>query len=630
MALTFQLFDIERVEVLRGPQGTLYGRNTTGGAVNFVSRKPTEETEGFLRAGYGRYDAINLEGAFSGSLSDSLNARFSFVVNEGGGFHTNRLTGNDDLADNGAWATRLLLDWQLSDTTDVLFGLHAGETRSYSVPFEFRGRVDPVTFAPCDPRITVCTDFFGYTDQDGDPYSHDFDREGQTELDGMGASVTINWDLDKFDITSITSLLSNDRFHIDDADAGPIAQIHTQFSDENDQFAQEIRFTGGSDDSTWIAGAFFSREETSINNQYDFWREFRAQAELEGFPGGFDPDGLNSSGFPLMLIDQVFNQEVNSLAAFVHFEHSFTDRLNLTIGARYTSEDREFDQTTVFEEPTFTAPIVDFTTDQADFDNLSGKIGLDYRLNDNVMIFGSVSTGFKSGGFNGSLVFSPDELQPFDEETVTSFEVGLKSDFADDRMRLNVTAFYYDYDDQQLFTFRNVGGLPVQILDNAANSNVSGLEAELFATPVDGLDFVLGVGILDAEIDEFLSDFGEDLSGNKLVMSPDLTVNGLISYEWSPASMDGSISLQSDFNYQDDVFFDTRNGPLLAQDSYTIVNARAAYMSGDGSWEFAAWIKNITDEEYLTETFDFSDSGYDLLIYGHPQTYGIEVVYRYD
>ena len=598
MALTFQLFDIERVEVLRGPQGTLYGRNTTGGAVNFVSRKPTQDLEMYATVGYGRFDAINAEGAISGGISENLAARASFVINEDDGFHTNRVTGNDDLGDMGSWAIRGLVDWQVAENIDVLLNVHGGKTRTNALPHQFQGLIDPVTFGPCDPRTAVCSDFFGYTDTDDDPYSHDLDLEGETELDNFGASIRINWELDNFTVTSITSYEDSERFASEDADASPGFSVHTAFDDDNEQFAQELRLTSNNESAlSWIVGGFYSKEESNIHNLYD----------LPIAP---------------VFIDQVFNQESESLAGFVHLEWAFADNWNLTLGGRYTTEDREMDQTT--------DPFVPFVADEIDFDNVSGKIGLDYQFNENLLLFTSFSTGFKSGGYNGSLIFAPESLAPFDAETLQSIEVGFKSELFENRVRLNVTGFYYEYDDQQVFTFRSAGGLPVQVLDNAASSEIYGLEAELLATPIDGLDIRLGLGLLDAEMQEFESDFGEDLSGNKLVLAPDVSFNGLIRYEWPLGGDYGRMAIQTDFNYQDDIFFDTRNGPLLSEEGYWLVNSRLSYMTQDERWEIAAWVKNLADEEYKTEAFDFSDFGYNLLFFGRPRTYGVEISYSYN
>lgn len=627
MALTFQLFDIERVEVLKGPQGTLYGRNTTGGAVKFVSAKPTEETEGYLRVGIGNYESWQLEGVLSGSLGDNLKGRVSVISNNADGFHDNRVTGNE-LGDTDSQAIRALFDWQISDNANALLNIHGGNTDTTSVPFEHSGRVD-LSGNPCDPRRSTCFDFLGYRDGDSDIYDHDIDFEGRTELDNVGASLEVNLDFKGLRLTSITAYENSERKHREDADASPNNVLNTYWDDENKQLSQEIRLTSDNESAvSWIVGAFFSKEENDLSNQYDFFRGFRDLVEAEdpvAFPGGFDPDGVNSLGVTPFFVDQQFSQEGESYALFAHIEWDISDQLSLLGGLRYTEEEREMEQTTLFAEPAFNIPIVPFFADDADFDNVSGKLGIEFKPNENWLFYASISTGFKSGGYNGALVFDVAALEPFEEETLTSYEVGFKSTLLDGRARLNASAFHYKYEDMQLFTFASVGGLPVQVLDNAGESTITGLEAELDMLITERLDVRLAVGLLDTELDEYDTAIsGGDLSGNELVLSPEVSFNGRVRYEWPLGEM-GTLAVQTDVNYQDDIFLTPDNSTLLSQDGYWLLNGRISFTSSDERWEIVGWIKNIEDEEYLTEAYDFSSNGWDLLIHGMPRTYGIDL-----
>ena len=631
MALTFQLFDIDRVEVLKGPQGTLYGRNTTGGAVKFIATKPTEELEGYLRAGFGNYSSFQFEGAVSGQLTDNLNGRISVVSNQADGFHDNRVTGND-LGDTDALALRALFDWQVSDNVDVLLNIHGGRTDSSSVPFEHSGRVD-LAGNPCDPRAATCYDFLGYRDNDNDIYDHDIDFEGKTELDNAGASLEVNLDFKGFQVTSISAYENSKRKHREDADASPNNVLNTYWDDENKQFSQDLRISSNSESAlSWIVGGFYSKEENDISNQYDFFRGFRELVESEdpiAFPGGFDPDGVNSLGVTPFYVDQWFSQEGESYAFFAHSKWDFSDRFSLIAGIRYTKEEREMEQITAFVEPTFALPIVPFYSDDKDFDNLSGKLGIEFKPNEDWLFYGNVSTGFKSGGYNGALVFDTASLKPFDEETLTSYEVGFKSTLLGGRARLNVAAFHYKYEDMQLFTFASVGGLPVQVLDNAGESSITGFEAELDLLLTERLDIRLGLGLLDTELDKYDTAIsGGDLSGNELVLSPEVSFNGRVRYEW-PLKELGTLALQTDFNYQDDIFLTPDNSTLLSQESYWLWNARVSFTSIHERWNISGWIKNIEDKEYLAEAYDFSSNGWDLLIHGTPQTYGVDITFSF-
>ena len=630
MALTFQLFDTERVEVLRGPQGTLYGRNTTGGAMNFISRKPKSDFEGYGSIAYGRFQSARLEGAVSGPISEKAAWRLSGIYEDNDGVHHNRVTGNGDLGDLGRWSARGLLLLNPSDTVEILLNFHGGRVRNNSTPFEFAGTVDPLTGGPCDFRVMECTDFLGYTDPDHDPYDHDIDFEGRTRFENVGTSARVNVDLGTLTLTSITAYEDTERHHREDADASPNNVLNTYFVDDNEQLSQELRLTSNGDRSlSWIAGLFYSRETTDIHNRYDFFRGYRDLVESFGFPGGFDPDGVNPTGLTPFLVDQLFDQKARSYAAFVHTETELSQRVSMTAGLRYTSEKREIEQNTAFDEPTFDIPLVDQYADDTSFSDISGKLGLDFKLADHALLYASASRGFKSGGYNGALVFSPDELQPFDKETITAWEIGAKTDFLDRRLVVNGAAFFYDYDDLQLFTFTNIGGVPIQLLTNASSAEIYGAELEVAARPAESLTLSLGAGVLHSELKDFRSEGGADLSGNRLVLAPNLTLNGLGRYELPLGSLPANLALQTDFRYQDKVYFSTSNSALLAQPGYWLWNARVSLVQHDDRWEVAAQVHNIADKKYRTEAFDFSSAGWNLYIFGMPRTYELTATVRF-
>ena len=630
MALTFQLFDTERVEVLRGPQGTLYGRNTTGGAMNFISRKPTQEFEGYGTLAYGRFQSLRAEGSVSGPLGERAALRLAAIYENNDGFHSNRVTGRDDLGDLGRWAGRALLKLNPSDAVEVLLNVHGGRVRNHSTPFEFAGTVDPLTGGPCDYRVSPCTDFLGYRDGDGDPYAHDIDFEGRTRFRNGGASARISVELGSLTLTSISAYEDTERNHREDADASPNNVLNTYFIDDSEQFSQELRLASSGDATlSWIAGLFYSRETTDIHNRYDFFRGYRDLVESFGYPGGFDPDGTNPSGLTPFLVDQRFDQKATSYAAFVHTETKLSQRMSLVAGVRYTSEDRKIGQNTVFDEPTFDIPLVDQFSDKTSFSAVSGKLGLNFKPVDNMLLYASVSRGFKSGGYNGALVFSADELQPFDKETLTAWELGAKSDFLDRRLILNGAAFFYDYDDLQLFTFTNVGGVPIQLLTNASSAELYGAEVELSARPSEALTLSLGAGLLHSELKDFRSEGGVNLSGNRLVLAPDVTLNGLARYEFALGNTSSRLALQTDFRYQDKVYFSTSNNDLLAQPGYWLWNARVTLLGAESRWEVAAQVHNIADKDYRTEAFDFSSAGWNLYIFGMPRTYELSATVRF-
>lgn len=629
-ALTFSLFDTDRVEVLRGPQGTLYGRNTTGGAINFISRKPGDKAEGYATVHYGRFNEKQIEAAVTAPLADGVSMRLSGVGEDANGFHYNRVTGNH-LGNVGRFALRGLLKIDPSSTLSILFNVHGGRVKNSSTPFEVAGTLDPVSGAGgCDYRTSSCVNLFGYRDGDNDPYSHDLDNEGRTKLWNIGGSMHVDADFGAVALTSITAYEKTVRHHREDADGAPQNMLNTQFFDDNRQFSQELRLSSTGDDSLrWMLGLFYSHEDTKIHNRYDFFRGYRNLVESFGFPGGFDPDGANPSGYTPFLVDQSLTQKSNSYAGFANVGYDLTDKIELTLGARYTEEDRAIRTTVAFDEGSFTIPLVDDYADKVKFNSFSGKIGLNYKPADDILLYASLSKGYKSGGYNGALVFSEPELKPFRPESLLAYEVGFKSSLLDRRITFNAAAFYYDYKDIQLYTFESAGGIPIQVLTNAGRAEIYGIEGELSLRPVKGLTINLGGGLLHTEIKDFVSDGGVDFSGNRLVMAPKATGNILVRYDIPVDQGRMKVGLQTDAHYQSGVFFSTSNNPLLSQDGYALLNARISLADADDRWELAAQVRNITEHVYRSEAFDFSSSGYNLYIYGAPRTWELTATVRF-
>jgi iron complex outermembrane receptor protein len=245
-----------------------------------------------------------------------------------------------------------------------------------------------------------------------------------------------------------------------------------------------------------------------------------------------------------------------------------------------------------------------------------------------VLLYASLTRGFKSGGFPGGYaVVDSDQLKPYEEEILLAYELGVKSTFLGNSLRLNAAAFYYDYQDLQVFTFVPTGTVPAQVLTNASDATVFGVDADVWWVPVDGLDIKFGLGLLDTELKDYVVG-GTDLSGNELANSPQSNYNGLIRYNWGLSQ--GDLLVMADFSYQDEMFFDSFNNPLLVGDSYSLVNARAGFRSSDDNWGLSVWGKNLAGKDYEELIFDFSDLGYNLLSYGQPRTYGVTLDYRFD
>ena len=633
--LSFQMFDMERVEVLRGPQGTLFGRNTTGGLVHFISKRPTDHLDGYLNLTGGSYSQIKVEGAISGPIGDSLSGRLSFATNKHDGYTENRGTG-PDYNETDAKAVRgqllltpsdsvdLLLNAYYSDndaavgawqheSTDIVNGLsvHLGpNAQGVGVDCNLDGVVDATDRPPG-------ADCFGYQDTDGDPFAGEFDRNGRVEVKTSGFSLNIGWELENFTITSITAVQKVERLQSEDTDAGPCPCIQPTFQADTDTVTQELRIAGGSDTFRWLGGVYY------FDNDVD---------------GHYLLD-LTTLGF--VFFDANYTQETDSLALFGQLEFDLSDQWTMIVGARASNEEKELDYLNVDTSGFFTDVVglpsnVAFDFDRnsvgdlaiQDHDSFNGKLELDWKPNDDVLVYGSYSRGTKSAGFNvgfldETLLFASNTVAtiPFGEETLTSYELGIKSTVMGGRTRFNASAFYYDYDDFQTFRFELLN----QIIFNTV-AEVSGLELELLSSPADGWDIALGLILLDAEAKDIPSPAGE-LRNRDMVASPDMAANALVRYEW-PA-LNGRFAVQASANYQNELFFDIQNSPVSLEDGYTIGNLRVSYASADDRWELAAFVENITDEEYLSYTFDFTGIfGFNQQAYGKPRWVGVSFQYN--
>lgn len=659
------LFDIARVEVLKGPQGDLYGRNTTAGTINFISNRPTEEFEGGVRLGYDNFSALDIEGFVSGSLSERVRGRLALKsVNSTEGWQESVSRPGDELGERDELGLRGILDIDLSDSVTLSL------TGRY-----FRDQSDNLaaTATAVAPGFDASSLPARFTPEGADWTA---DHRPVNDNETLGISARLTWDIGDLTLTSITSYddFDRDRARFDTAGVN-YEDADITNSTEISVFSQELRLESSARDNLyWSAGLYYNDDDIDEN----YLMEFR------------DSFGLTA--------DNRYSQKTESFAVFGHLEYDLSERSRLTLGARYTDEDREWSGCTFdtgdgllagfynffvypfFLEPVFpgAAPVQpggctvfndvagtpnlgQFTPFNGDLDTseLMGKVSFDYRPNDDILIFGTVSTAFKSGGFNGAIALSHTMLQPYDKEELTSYEVGVKSTLLDGSMQLNVSAFIYDYEDkQELTTFiAPVGG--VVGFDNVPESTVTGLELEMSWQITEGLRWDLGLAVLDTEIDEWQarcpagllgapvalpdgcpaeSVFGNvlfyDASGDALNNAPDFQATSTLSYSWS-ATPSLDVTVAADVTHKDDNI-----GSLAAPDGtaadvpfsgfipdYTLLNARVMLRPSNGPWGLTVWSRNLTDEYYWHSTSSSNSTA--TRINGMPRTYGVMFTYDF-
>ena len=625
------LLDLERVEVLKGPQGTLYGKNSTGGAINFISRKPNVEdgTNGYIYGKVGAFGEFGIEAAIGAALGDqtAVRAAVKWGVDDGPVDYVNVPDAEGPNRDTVAW--RLALSHDLNDDASLLLNVHGSDNKS-NVPGKFGGLLDPAgTFGPC-PALTgnartslACVDAFGQSPS-ADYDVNDSSFVGTEGVENVGGSIRLDWDLGSVTLTTITAYEELESFFIDDLDHSAFDAFQFDLDNEQSQFSQEVRLTSNNDDGFgWTLGAHYFEEDT--------------EAFTDIHSRGFGPGGLSGAlaGFSISTgiegVGQTITQDVKSYALFGESYFDLNDRTRITAGIRWTKEEKEFALLSGFynvnvgpgELPsaalfnqTFIFPTVQ-QTGNPDWSEFSGRLAVDYRPNDDILLYGSWSRGFKAGGFNGGALFSQAEASIVDPEFLSAFEVGMKSTLADGRARLNIAAFVYDFTDQQIFNLDSTG-TPSPQLTNAGESTVRGLEVELEAEPWDAFYARVGGSILNTQFDT------GGLAGNDLPSAPDLSFSGILRYTWN-AGGDNSFYAQTDFSYNDDRFFNPDN--VVFHDSYWLVGASLGYNFGsEGQYSAVLWLKNAFDEDYYTDGNDgLAFIGNRNLAPGAPRTYGLTV-----
>ena len=465
------LFDVARVEVLRGPQGTLYGRNTTGGAINVVSARPTEALAAGGFAEYGRFGAASFEGYVSGPLSDRVRARLAASVEQGGAWQVNRDTGAE-LGDKDRIALRGLIEFAASDDLELLLNVHGYRDESDGLGLRLFRPFGPN--AAHGPRQTS----WGASPEFAAAVAIAPETPPFRDNEGYGASLTAKIGLGGAEITYIGAYEHLDREEYNDFDAVTAGIAGVYFISDIDVVTQEARVASTGDRRLdWIAGLYYSRERLDENYQSDF---------VDSFGPGF-------------AVRTPYRQEADSIGVFGQFDYALRDRISLVGGLRYEHENRDLVGLGTFASGFGAFNFANGTVDGAlenrslTTDEASGKAALEFEASDDVLIYVSASRGVKSGGFTAYNTLNAAALTPFDPEVLWAYEAGFKSQFAANRVRLNAAFFYYDYRDQQVQSaiFDPGTGAVVGRIVNAEKSRIWGAEAELLAAPVSWLTRVL-------------------------------------------------------------------------------------------------------------------------------------------
>ena len=729
-----QLFDIQQVEILRGPQGSLYGRNASAGAIVVTSRKPIGDFNGYTRLTYGRFDQREVEGALELPLiPDLLSTRISGRMNLRDGYTKNRcafeefagrpenvgrpgyefnfrdrialgcFNGDSEplfpppfpelysvigtltpvsggghgwidgepapvdkwVNDEDRWAARTLFRFQPNEDHDWLLNIHGGMNRGDARQFQQfpSARTLDGTLVPApasggpgnqpyrDYDSAVCqtqggclgfdgAPLYNAPPEAGDPYAGDYDFIRPDKVDLFGVSLTGDIYLGDFQIRNVAGYEWNQRDSGLDLDGGPQIGVEVEAFNKAWQASEDFRIywdNGGS--FSWQAGATFLYEKLEVENTF-------------------------STGLAIVVQNQTYQQETLYGSAYTYMSWAPSDQVSIEGGIRWNADHRNFDiQSQIYRRTAPPPPCVAGTCTQAPDGHTefteqapSGDISISYKPYEDVSFYAKFSRGWKGPHINGLILDTFDTvlesgldlLAPVDPETVSAVEIGGKSMWWDQRIRVNGAAFYYDYDDIQVFQIRNSStGLPLPTLLNANDAELYGLELEVEMRPLEGwappaleaLQVFMSLGWLQGTYNDFEAvrpDTGspgnlvfDDFSGNQLINAPDLS---FVGYAQWPLELNasGTVTPRIDWSYKDQVFFSPENTEIVGQEPLWLLNLRLGYTTPGGNVNVAAWVRNLTDVAYRADAIDLSNLRSAILYaMGDPRTYGVTLEVRF-
>lgn len=588
--LSMNLFDVEHVEVLRGPQGTLFGRNTTGGAILLRSKQPEKEFSGYINAGIAQYDTFSLEGAVNIPVSESTAMRFSMSHQDYDFSTNNQMPGQPD---GGLKQTnlRLIVKSEFDDLT-ITSKLHAEDWSGKPKPIASLGirRVDGTGDCTASQAgSSLCMDNFGNQIGGNDFWDVNADTaDRKHDTDSWGASVKLEWQLnDNMRLTSITGYRSLERFHSWDSD-GPGNLIEGSMGTDNTLFSQELSLAVDFGDNHWVSGVFYVDEDIKQNNDFDLLRDFRAVPALAG----------NAAQF---FYDNKLDNE--SMAIYSQIDHKLNDIFTLTAGIRYTDETTDYHANADLDTVNGYIPNLWDVKGSVKDDNFSGKLALNQKLNEYSSLYYSFSRGYKSGGYNAGYSTSPVQVaeSEYQAEKLNAYEVGAYLQFWQQNARLHLTAFYYDYQDQQVFVNQTQGVAVDHVLKNAGDSTIYGLESELVLVPNHNWELRLNVGYLpEANMGEFNQN-GVVVADNRLPFTSKWNVSGAIIHEM--AVMGRDLTAELSFDYQSDFYFDQEENSYIEQTDFVVINGHINYELNPAVM-LTLWAKNLTNTEYSELRFN--------------------------
>ncbi len=594
------LLDLERVEVLRGPQGTLFGKNVVGGLVNLVTRKPSEDAFGDVAVTVGNEGRTDVRGRVNRALSDTVFVSAAAVSRQHDGYTKNATTGTD-VDDEDIFGARAAVRFAPNDTFALVVSAEVTRQRQEGKP---RDNV-------CDPTWQAGIHCVGV---DPDERTVNAITDGFLDRDVEGISAEINWTMSLGTVTSITAYREASFGFEDPFFSNPVnppAQIESinRNRENSDQLSQELRLAFDAFDARLdgIVGMYYLTETIERNEMLNQLFPVPASTGQASFPQDVDAE---------------------SIAVFGELGYDIIESLRVIVGARMTWESKDAHLQGILVQGPGTPPPLSVPYDvkaDEDWDAFTPRFVLQWTAQEDLMIYASASRGFKSGGYQGTAGTAASAVISYDPEYAWSYELGAKSQWFDNRLRVNVAGFHTDYEDLQV---SQLVPLCCVVIGNAAEAEIDGIEVEVVVQPVAGLEINGNYTWLDAEYTSFASGATADYSGNTLPRAPDNKFNIGAQYTFPLAGL-GDAFMRVDYTDQSKMYFEASNTPFEVQEGYDLLDARVALRASDGGWEVAVWGKNLTDELVKSHIVAFAPYRQELNTYQPPRTWGVTLTFAW-
>ena len=671
--------DIERVEVLRGPQGTLFGRNTTAGLIHIINNKPSQEFEADVQFGIGNENHQSYGFMVNTPITNSLAARFALYDKETDGNIINSVTGKDRGNENSLSYRGSLL-WDQDDfSAQFTFDHFEADERAPLGTCRFTGADDPFA-AQGLPFLATIFGVYGDMKANCESTTKDVsidntnNESAKSDVDAY--TLRLGYDFEGAELTSITSLRKIDNFNgswgwvMGNGPTVNLLEILNNKS-ENEIFSQELRLTGSTDNLSWVVGAYLFKEESEESLDVPLLRGITAPSPAD-WPFFYAPSPAGGTVGDSAVGAQLYGSRYQAYdvvnknkAVFAEATYTLNDRWDVTLGARYTEDEREFTRIqTLFGgdfDPAYFCPgmptvelapgVVISGSDRCfqdvSYDKITPRAIVNYQLNDDVMFYASYSVGYSSGGFNQDV-----RMRAYEPEVSDNYEFGFKSEFFNSKLRVNASAFINDYQNQQLTVGRVVNGQATADLINAQEAQIKGLELEVLGQLTDALSIAISAGYIEGDYKKFTvddnaietnSDTGEitevivvrDLSDVEFGNNGDELSFDVSLLHIMDLGNNGDITSSLGYSYKDDQYSTLRNTPSSFEPSYWLLDSRVTWNLPNGKTHISLWGTNLTDEEYvdtqINQSGDLAVGGTDpslgmtAVYWGAPQRFGLEV-----